>query len=64
MSDEIERDAAPADDAEADVDAHRYVTEEPGEDQGEGEKTKTKMKTKTRASEEPGGDDFGERARY
>ena len=38
MSDEIERDAGTADEAKADVEAHRYVTEEPGEDQGEGEK--------------------------
>jgi hypothetical protein len=64
MSDEIERYAGTADEAKADVEAHKYVTEEPGEDQGEGEKTKTKMKTKTRASEEPGGDDFGARAKY
>jgi hypothetical protein len=64
MSDEIERDTAAAAEAAADVEAHRYVTEEPAEDQGEGEKTKTKTKMKTRASEEPAGDDFGARAKY
>jgi hypothetical protein len=44
-----------------DVEAHRYVSEEPGDD--EAEKTKTKMKTKTRTSEDIG-DDFEGRAKY
>ena len=45
-----------------DVEAHRYVSEEPGDD--EAEKTKAKMKTKTRSSDGIDGDDVGDRAKY
>jgi len=41
-----------------DVEAHRYVVEEPGEDDLRG----MKMRMKTRGSEEPG-DDVGKRAK-
>jgi hypothetical protein len=46
-----------------DVEAHKFVTEEPGEDDAEKTKMRMKMKTKTRASEDLGGDDLGDRAK-
>jgi hypothetical protein len=49
-------------DDDADVEAHKFVTEEPGED--DSGKTKTKFKTKTRASEETGGDELDDRSKY
>jgi hypothetical protein len=42
-----------------DVEAHRYVVDEPGEDDLRG----MKMKMKKRGPEELGGDDFGKRAK-
>jgi hypothetical protein len=45
-----------------DVEAHRFVAEEPGDD--DLEKRKMKMRMKTQGSEELGGDDFGKRAKF
>lgn len=44
-----------------DVEAHKFVTEEPGEDDSGKTKTKFKTKTKTRASEDA--DELGDRAK-
>jgi hypothetical protein len=44
-----------------DVEAHRFMTEEPGED--EAEKAKAKMKTKTRADDDIG-EEFGSKTKY
>jgi hypothetical protein len=44
-----------------DVEAHKFMTEEPGED--DSGKTKTKFKTKTATSDETD-EDLGDRAKY
>ncbi len=49
-------------DDEPDVEAHKFVSEEPGED--DAGKTKAKFKTKTRASDDIGGDELGDRPKY
>jgi hypothetical protein len=51
-------------DDEPDVEAHKSVSEEPGEDDAEKTKAKFKFKTKTRASDDIGGDELGDRAKY
>jgi len=51
-------------DDDAEVEAHKFVTEEPGEDDSGKTKTKFKFKTKTRASEEIGGDELDDRSKY
>ena len=53
-------------DDEPDVEAHKFVSEEPGEDDAEKAKAKSKFKfkTKTRASDDIGGDELGDRAKY
>ena len=45
-----------------DVEAHKFMTEEPGEDDAGKTKAKFKMKTKTRTSDEIG-DELGDRAK-
>jgi hypothetical protein len=45
-----------------DVEAHKFVTEEPGEDDAGKMKAKFKMKTKTLTSDEIG-DELGDRAK-
>jgi hypothetical protein len=49
-------------DDEPDVQAHKFASEEPSED--DAGKTKAKFKTKTRASEEIGGDELDDRSKY
>lgn len=44
------------------VEAHKYITEEPGEDDSGKTKTKFKTKTKTRTSDEID-DELGDRAK-
>ena len=51
-------------DEEPDVEAHKFASEEPGEDDAEKTKAKFKFKTKTRASEEIGGDELDDRSKY
>ncbi len=46
-----------------DVEAHKFMTEEPGEDDSGKTKTKFKTKTKTVTSDEID-DDLGDRAKY
>ena len=46
-----------------DVEAHKFMTEEPGEDDSGKTKTKFKTKTKTHTSDEID-DDLGDRAKY
>lgn len=46
-----------------DVEAHKFVAEEPGEDDAEKTKMRMKMKTKT-ATDDVGSDDLGDRAKY
>jgi hypothetical protein len=46
-----------------DVEGHKFVTDEPGEDDLGKTKTKFKFKTKTRADEAEG-DELGDRAKY
>ena len=46
-----------------DVEAHKFMTEEPGEDDSGKTKTKFKTKTKTQTSDEID-DDLGDRAKY
>jgi hypothetical protein len=50
-------------DDDADVEAHKFVTEEPGEDDSGKTKTKFKFKTKT-ASDDIGGDELGDRPKF
>jgi hypothetical protein len=47
-----------------DVEAHKFMTEEPGEDDAGKTKAKFKLKTKTRTSDEIGGDELGDRAKF
>ena len=52
-------------DEEPDVEAHKFVSEEPGEDDAEKTKAKFKFKTKTtEASDDIGGDELGDRPKY
>jgi hypothetical protein len=51
-------------DEELDVEAHKFVSDEPGEDDAEKTKAKFKFKTKTRASDDIGGDELGDRPKY
>ena len=51
-------------DEEPDVEAHKFVSEEPGEDDAEKAKAKFKFKTKTGASDDIGGDELGDRPKY
>ena len=51
-------------DEEPDVEAHKFVSEEPGEDDAEKTKAKFKFKTKTGASDDIGGDELGDRPKY
>ena len=44
-----------------DVEAHKFLTEEPADD--EADRTKMRMKTKTHTSDETG-DELGDRAKY
>ena len=46
-----------------DVEAHKFMTEEPGEDDSGKTKTKFKTKTKTQTSDEID-EDLGDRAKY
>jgi hypothetical protein len=50
-------------DDDEDVEAHKFVSEEPGEDDAEKTKMRMKMKTKT-ATDDVGSDDLGDRAKY
>ena len=50
-------------DDEPDVEAHKFASEEPGDDDAEKAKAKAKFKTKTRASDDTG-DELGDRAKY
>ncbi|MGH3077638.1 MAG: hypothetical protein ACRDPZ_05575 [Gaiellaceae bacterium] len=49
-------------DDDEDVEAHKFVSEEPGEDDAEKLKMRMKMKTKT-ATPDDVGDDLGDRAK-
>jgi hypothetical protein len=51
-------------DDEPDVEAHKFVSEEPGEDDAGKTKAKFKFKSKTRASDDIGGDELGDRPKY
>jgi hypothetical protein len=51
-------------DEEPEVEAHKYVSEEPGEDDAEKTKAKFKFKTKTRASDDIGSDELGDRPKF
>jgi hypothetical protein len=51
-------------DEEPDVEAHKFASEEPGEDDAEKTKAKFKFKTKTRASDDIGDDDLGDRPKF
>jgi hypothetical protein len=46
-----------------DVEAHKFVAEEPGEDDAEKMKMRMKMKTKTRGPDDAG-DEIGDRAKF
>ena len=46
-----------------DVEAHKFMTEEPADDDSGKTKAKFKMKTKTRTPDETG-DDLGDRAKF
>jgi hypothetical protein len=51
------------DDKDVDVEAHKFMTEEPGEDESGKTKARFKTKTKTLTSDEID-DDLGDRAKY
>ena len=50
-------------DEEEDVEAHKFMTEEPADDDSGKTKTKFKFKTKTRAPDDIG-DETGDRAKF
>jgi hypothetical protein len=50
-------------DEEEDVEAHKFMTEEPADDDSGKTKAKFKMKTKTRTPDEIG-DELGDRAKF